>query len=136
MRFAFKGLIELNEFLKKENADAGLLLGFLMWLLDLDPTEWVQIEKNRCVFRLFRSPCPSYDSLFRYHNDERSNGFGDWQPLLQVLDHEVRPNGNFLGPVAFGPDDQFDRHCLDGNCGFSEWIVTSTERLPSIRCSS
>ena len=51
--FAFKGLIELNEFLKEENSETGLFLGFLMWLLDLDPTEWVQVEKTGVFFVSF-----------------------------------------------------------------------------------
>ena len=102
-----------------------------MWLLTLIRRNGFKLKK-RCVFRLFQSPCPSYDSLFRYHNDERSNGFGDWQPLLQILDHEVRPDGNFLSRLLSALTISLIAIALTGIAAFW-WIVTSTERLPSIR---
>jgi hypothetical protein len=48
--FAFKGLIELDSFLKEDNSEKGLFLGFLMWVLDLDPLEWGEVEKTGVFF--------------------------------------------------------------------------------------
>ena len=52
--FAFKGLIELDEFIKTDNSEkSGLFLGFLMWVLDIDPTQWVEFQKNGVFFISF-----------------------------------------------------------------------------------
>lgn len=51
--FALKGLIELDEFLKEDHSDKGLFLGFLMWVLDLDPLELGQVEKTGVFFVSF-----------------------------------------------------------------------------------
>ena len=51
--FAFKGLIELDEFLKEDNPEKGLFLGFLMWVLDLDPLELGQVKKTGIFFVSF-----------------------------------------------------------------------------------
>lgn len=52
--FALKGLIELDEFLKEENSEnGGLFLGFLMWVLDLDPKQWIEVEKTGVFFVSF-----------------------------------------------------------------------------------
>ena len=44
--FAFKGLIELDEYLKEANSEEGLFLGFLTWILGLEPRELEQFEKT------------------------------------------------------------------------------------------
>ena len=52
--FAFKGLIELDEFIKTDNSEkSGLFLGFLMWFLDIDPTQWLEFQKNGVFFISF-----------------------------------------------------------------------------------
>jgi ABC-type transport system involved in multi-copper enzyme maturation permease subunit len=51
--FAFKGLIELDEFFKDDNSEKGFFLGFLMWVLDLDPLQLDQIEETGVFFVSF-----------------------------------------------------------------------------------
>ena len=51
--FALKGLIELDEFLKEDHSDKGLFLGFLMWVLDLEPREFERFEKTGIFFVSF-----------------------------------------------------------------------------------
>jgi ABC-type transport system involved in multi-copper enzyme maturation permease subunit len=51
--FAFKGLIELDGYLKGANSEKGLFLDFLTWILGLEPREFERFEKTGIFFVSF-----------------------------------------------------------------------------------
>jgi len=51
--FTFKGLIELDGYLKGANSEKGLFLDFLTWILGLEPREFERFEKTGIFFVSF-----------------------------------------------------------------------------------